>query len=70
MIILCGNVLLLRYMSLDMLFRVSVCVQAHPPRDKNKMHCLTAELSDLFVQSHQLEEEIRKQLKSIGYEIK
>ena len=57
-------------MSLDMLFRVAVCVQAHPPRDKDKMHRLIAELSDLFAQSHQLEEEIRKQLKSIGYEIK
>ena len=43
MIILCGNVLLLRYMSLDMLFRVAVCVQAHPPRDKDKMHRLTAD---------------------------
>lgn len=69
MIILCGNVLLLRYMSLDMLFRVAVCVQAHPPRDKDKMHRLTAELSDLFAQSHRLEEEIRKQLKSVGYSI-
>lgn len=70
MIILCGNILLLRYMSLDMLFRVAVCVQAHPPRDKDKMHRLTAELSDLFAQSHRLEEEIRKQLYNIGYEIK
>ena len=57
-------------MSLDMLFKLVVFVQAHLPRDKDKMHRLTAELSDLFVQSHQLEEEIRKQLKSIGYEIK
>lgn len=36
---------------------------------EDKMHRLTTELSDLFVQSHQLEEEIRKQLKSIGYNI-
>ena len=36
----------------------------------DKMHRLTAELSDLFAQSHRLEEEIRKQLYNIGYEIK
>lgn len=36
----------------------------------DKMHRLTAELSDLFAQSHRLEDEIRKQLSGIGYEIK
>ncbi len=35
-----------------------------------KMARLTTELSGLFSQSHTLEEEIRKQLKSIGYELK
>lgn len=34
-----------------------------------KMKRLTDELSELFEQSHKLEAEIRKQLKSIGYEI-
>lgn len=34
-----------------------------------KMKRLTAELSDLFAQSHKLEEEIRKKLEAIGYEI-
>ena len=37
---------------------------------QEKMERLTSELSDMFVQSHQLEDEIRKQLKSIGYELK
>lgn len=32
MIILCGNVLLLRYMSLDMLLRVAVCSSASTER--------------------------------------
>lgn len=36
---------------------------------EEKMKTLTSELSDLFKQSHELEEEIRKQLKGIGYEI-
>ena len=36
---------------------------------EEKMKSLTTELSDLFKQSHELEEEIRKQLKGIGYEI-
>lgn len=35
---------------------------------QEKMERLTNELSDLFAKSHDLEEEIRKQLKSIGYE--
>ncbi len=34
-----------------------------------KMERLTGELSELFVQSHQLEEEIKKQLGSIGFKI-
>ena len=34
------------------------------------MERLTSELSDLFAQSHDLEEEIRKQLSSIGFTIK
>ena len=34
-----------------------------------KMKRLTGELSELFEESHKLETEIRKQLKSIGYEI-
>ena len=38
------------------------------PFDK-KMKRLTGELSGLFEESHKLEAEIRKQLKSIGYEI-
>ena len=33
------------------------------------MKRLTSELSGLFEQSHQLEEEIRKQLGSIGFKI-
>ena len=37
---------------------------------QEKMKRLTSELSDMFAQSHQLEDEIRKQLKSIGYELK
>ncbi len=35
----------------------------------DKMKRLTSELSNLFAQSHTLEDEIRKQLKGIGYEI-
>lgn len=35
-----------------------------------KMNKLTGELSELFAQSHKLEEDIRKNLKGIGYEIK
>ena len=35
-----------------------------------KMERLTGELSELFAQSHQLEAEIKKQLGSIGFEIK
>lgn len=37
---------------------------------QEKMKRLTSELSDLFAQSHDLEEEIRKQLSSIGFTIK
>ena len=37
---------------------------------EDKMNRLTTELSDLFAQSHRLEKEIRKQLSSIGYEMK
>lgn len=36
---------------------------------EEKMQSLTSELSDLFKQSHELEEEIRKQLRGIGYEL-
>ena len=36
---------------------------------QEKMERLTSELSDMFAQSHQLEEEIRKQLGSIGFTI-
>ncbi|MEG0893490.1 MAG: class I SAM-dependent DNA methyltransferase [Oscillospiraceae bacterium] len=36
---------------------------------EEKMARLTSELSDMFVKSHQLEEEIRKNLGAIGYEI-
>ncbi len=36
---------------------------------EEKMKSLTSELSNLFKQSHDFEEEIRKQLKGIGYEI-
>ena len=35
-----------------------------------KMKRLTSELSDLFVKSHELEEEIRNNLKAIGFEVK
>ena len=35
-----------------------------------KMERLTSELSDLFAQSHTLEDEIRKQLVKIGFTIK
>ena len=34
-----------------------------------KMQRLTSELSGLFAESHRLEEEIRKQLKAIGFEV-
>lgn len=37
---------------------------------QEKMERLTTELSDLFAQSHNMEEEIRKQLASIGFTIK
>ena len=37
---------------------------------QEKMERLTSELSNMFIQSHQLEDEIRKQLRSIGYELK
>ena len=37
---------------------------------QEKMERLTTELSDLFAQSHDMEEEIRKQLASIGFTIK
>ena len=36
---------------------------------EDKMKRLTSELSGLFEQSHQLEEEIRKQLGSIGFNV-
>ena len=36
---------------------------------EEKMARLTSELSDLFVKSHQLEDEIKKQLGAIGYEV-
>jgi len=35
----------------------------------DKMNRLTSELSGLFAESHRLEEEIKKQLGSIGYKI-
>ena len=35
-----------------------------------KMERLTTELSGLFAQSHEMEEEIKKQLSSIGFNIK
>lgn len=37
---------------------------------QEKMERLTTELSDLFAQSHDLEDEIKKQLASIGFTIK
>lgn len=37
---------------------------------QEKMTRLTTELSDLFAQSHELEDEIRRQLASIGFELK
>lgn len=43
-------------------------VEDQEPFDE-KMKRLTGELSELFEESHKLEAEIRKQLKSIGYEI-
>lgn len=36
---------------------------------EEKMTRLTAELSDMFAKSHELEEEIRRKLGAIGYEI-
>jgi len=36
---------------------------------EEKMTRLTLELSDMFKKSHELEEEIRKKLGAIGYEI-
>ena len=38
------------------------------PFDK-KMSRLTSELSEMFKKSHELEDEIRRKLKAIGYEI-
>ena len=35
----------------------------------DKMTRLTTELSDMFIKSHKLEEEIRKKLGAIGYEV-
>ena len=35
----------------------------------DKMKRLTGELSDMFKKSHELEEEIRKKLGAIGYEV-
>ena len=35
----------------------------------DKMKRLTSELSDMFKKSHELEEEIRKKLGAIGYEV-
>ena len=37
---------------------------------EEKMNRLTGELSEMFKESHRLEEEIRKQLASIGFELK
>lgn len=37
---------------------------------QEKMERLTSELSDLFAQSHTLEDEIRKRLASIGFTVK
>ena len=36
---------------------------------EEKMGRLTSELSDMFAKSHELEDEIRKKLGAIGYEI-
>ena len=36
---------------------------------EEKMSRLTSELSDLFKESHRLEDEIKKQLKTIGFEV-
>ena len=36
---------------------------------EEKMTRLTSELSDMFAKSHELEEEIRKKLGAIGYEM-
>ena len=35
----------------------------------DKMKRLTSELSEMFAKSHELEDEIRKKLGAIGYEI-
>ena len=37
---------------------------------EDKMKRLTSELSDMFAKSHELEDEIRKKLGAIGYDIK
>ena len=37
---------------------------------EEKMDRLTSELSEMFVKSHELENEIRKKLGAIGYELK
>ena len=37
---------------------------------EEKMTRLTSELSDMFAKSHELEEEIRKKLGALGYDIK
>ena len=37
---------------------------------EDKMKRLTSELSDMFAKSHELEDEIRKKLGALGYDIK
>ncbi len=41
-----------------------------PPSVLKRQYGITSELSGLFAESHRLEEEIRKQLKTIGFEVK
>ena len=36
---------------------------------EDKMNRLTSELSEMFAKSHELENEIRKKLGAIGYEV-
>ena len=36
---------------------------------EEKMKRLTAELSEMFAKSHELEDEIREKLRAIGYEV-
>ena len=51
------------------LFNFSIYTIIRTPPFEEKMKRLTSELSDMFAKSHELEDEIRRKLGAIGYEI-